>query len=251
MSKILTLVLTGAAFAVAAYLVLVRRPIPNPSGARGLHRGFLISVALFASLLIAMGCKQEDQWHRAWCYDPGPDPERERKWALEETRRKQMIETLREVWVTLDQSRAGEFDRLADQAKGLGAIRVGVAEVLKTAFAELSFHRHRLESRVTCYKPTPLGAKTMSWRERILLQLQTLAKARRQGVLDVGTVSRVLASMELDLERLHWARQLTSRGISTGLEGEGPGPPSKSSDSAREAARIIEKFETTGPPRER
>ena len=253
MSKILTLVLAGAAFAVAGYLVLFRRPIPNPSDTRGLHRSFLIAVTLFASLFITWGCRQEKETYRAGCYWGEPTPEEARRFEEEEKRlkklQKETIETLRGVWVTLDQSRGREFDISADQADYQNAVPGRVVEVLKTAFAELSYHRHRVKSKVTCYKLTPLGIKTKLWRERILLQLQTLAKARREGVLDVGTVTRALASMEMDLERLHWARKLTTEEIQASLQGKELEPPSKPSDSASEAARLIEEFESASPPR--
>jgi len=68
-------------------------------------------------------------------------------------------------------------------------------------------------------------------------------------MLDVGTMARILSSMEVDLERLHWARSLTPVEIQACLEGKGPEPPSKASEYAKAAARFIEEFESASPPR--
>jgi hypothetical protein len=239
LSKLLTLVLALAAFAVAAYLVLLKRPVPGLAGSRGLRRGFLLSVALFASLLTSLGCS--DPWEGATCYWCYSTPEMERKWALERSQRKKALATLQEVWVTLDYSRKAEFHRLADEATGEGGIDDEVAPYLKTAFAELSYHKHRLLGIVSCYLPTDLGRNRKLWRERLMLQLRLLGEARREGVLDVGTIARIVAVMEVDLERLHWART---------LEGEEGDPPSEASEEAGKAARRIEDFEYSSPPRE-
>ncbi|MHC4778175.1 MAG: hypothetical protein ACYTFG_06305 [Planctomycetota bacterium] len=227
MSKLLTFVLAVGAFCIAVYIVTLRRPLPEPARERGLRRSFLVAVCLFAALLTGTSYGQEGTKPP---YKPNP-------WAA----RLLIPNNLKLIWRALDRKKSDEFGAIVQKAAKDGALRGRVASMLETAFNELSYHKYRKTAKVTCYKPSRMGMYTQGWRERALLQVETLSKAREAGKLDAATAEKALGVLAHSIERLHQARGLPAEEQRSLLRklAKVRAAEVESTDSARTAAAMI------------
>jgi len=201
MSKITVAVLTLAAFLYAAWLVFLRKPLPDPVKATGLRKRFLLAVLLFAGLLGASATADDGKAPQITCYsvvavDPTP---------VKMTKEEAMA-TLKGVWKTLDPGKGEEFRRKLDAAVEHGSIQQKVAAMLEVAFRDLSFHRARTRGdglHTTCYDMSILGGTLMASRENAYKQLELLDKARKKGAIDEETAARARETLASEIEMFH------------------------------------------------
>lgn len=203
MSKITLLVLTIAAFLYAAWLVFLRKPLPDPARTTGLRKRFLLAVLLFAGVLGASLSRADDRSPQIVCYDvsvPEATPVR--------MTRTEAVATLKAVWRTLDREKGEEFRRQLDTAAQQGGVHRKVAAMLQVAFDDLAYHQWRTRgegARATCYKMTVLGGTLSTSRENTLKQLELLEEARKKGTIDEKTAKTVEAALAKEIEMLHRA----------------------------------------------
>jgi len=206
MSKIILAVLTAAAFACALWLVVTGRALPHPGHATGLRRRFCLATLLFVGLLTTAGSRAGQPVPTCYAPPPLPPPQ-----ASQPTGQHALVATLKAVWRTLDAKQNDEFRQKLEAAVGRGAIRQKTADMLAVAHAELAYHKYRTRgegARMTCYKPTIMGATLMKTRENALKQIELLADAEKSGKIDVPTVSRAQATLARELEILYRATHL-------------------------------------------
>jgi hypothetical protein len=208
MSKITIAILTLAAFLYAAWLVFLRKPLPDPKGATGLRKRFLFAVLLFAGLLGASAGADDGKTPQIMCYSPAvldPNPVK--------TTREDAMTTLKAVWRTLDPEKGEEFRRRLDAAVKQGNLRQKVAGMLQVAFRDLSFHKARTRTEgqhVTCYSMTMLGGTLMTSRENAYKQLELLDGARKKGTIDAETAERAYEALAREIEVIHRGEEIHS-----------------------------------------
>jgi hypothetical protein len=211
MSKIILAILTVAAFMYACWLVFFRKPLPDPRQASGFRRRFRLATLLFVGLLLgnSAGC-----WT---CYDISVEMAQR----MELDRHKKVRTALSAVWRTLDPKQSDDFRKKLEGAVKEGAIDTKASDVLAVAYEELSYHRQRTRTDIpqpTCYDMTTLGGRLADSREKVLKQLELLAKARRSGTIDEQTAFKAEMALGPELEMLFRARALST----------GPGPDAES-----------------------
>ncbi len=196
MFKIILAILTAAAFFYALWLVVFRRPLPDPRQANGLKKRFRLAVLLLVSAMAAPAC--------ITCYAPASTTQ-QRAQAV----RREMLHTLKAVWRTLDSSRNEEFRRELDAVVNQNGMNKHTADLLAVAYAELARHKgqYRGDSRILCYSPLPPNSPVEGReealhqaRENALKQLELLAKARRFGRIDQPTADKAEAALYRELE---------------------------------------------------
>jgi hypothetical protein len=213
MSKTTIAILTLAAFLYAAWLVLLRRPLPDPVKTTGLRKRFLLAVLLFAGLLGTGGVGRGAKGPDVTCYFAGP-PKEEREEALRLSR-DQAIATLKGVWRALDEENGEEFRAKLEAAAQRGAIRQKVATMLAVTYEDLAFHKFMTRSKgpvPTCYEPTMLGGIQYTSRENAMKQLELLEEARKKGAIDEETAKKARAALAKEIEMLHRSDELERSG---------------------------------------
>lgn len=245
MSRITLAVLTVAAFLYAAWLVFLRKPLPDPGRTTGLRKRFLLAVLLFAGLLGASVSRADDQAPRIMCYQVvAPDAKPVRM------TRAEAVSTLRAAWRTLDKKNGSEFRRKLNTAVEQGGIRQKVAAMLRVTFDELAYHKKRTRDGRMCYEMPPFGATLYASRENMLKQLELLEEARKKSTIDEETANKARAALAKELEMLH-----------RGTGPDKPGSPEEErllvkkyadgeitpSEEAKDAARIIVEMEKGEP----
>jgi len=213
MAKITIAVLTLAAFLYAAWLVFLRRPLPDPVKATGFRKRFFLAVLLFAGLLGAGATGRAAKGPDVTCYFAGP-PKEEREEALRLSRH-QAIATLKGIWLTLDEERGKEFRTKLEAAAQRGAIRQKAANMLAVAYEDLAFHKFMTRSKgpvPTCYEPTMLGSTQYTSRENAMKQLELLEEARKKGTIDEETAKKARTALAKEIEMLHRANELERSG---------------------------------------
>jgi len=245
MSKITIAVLTLAAFLYAAWLVFLRKPLPDPVNATGLRKRFLLAVLLFAGLLGASAARGDGPSPSSLsCYDvriPAATPVR--------MTRAEAVVTLQAVWRTLDRDKGKEFRAKLDVAVKQGGVPRNAAAMLQVAFDELAFHQWRTVGEgagPTCYKPTILGGTLYTSRKNALQQLRLLDEARKNGTVDEETANKARAALAKEIEMLNRAKgsggpqSVEEQNLLAKQYAEGEIVPS---DEAKEAAGIIVEME--------
>lgn len=206
MSKIILAVLTAAALAYALWLVVTGRALPHPGHATGLRRRFYLATLLFVGLLTTAGSRAGQPVPT--CYTPPPLPPPQ---TTQPTGQEALVATLKAVWRTLDAKQNDDLRQKLEAAVGQGAIRQKTADMLAVAHAELAYHKYRTRgegARMTCYRPTIMGATLMKTRENALKEIVLLADAEKSGRIDVPTASRAQATLARELEILYRATRL-------------------------------------------
>jgi len=220
MSKITIAVLTLAAFLYAAWLVFLRKPLPDPVNATGLRKRFLLAVLLFAGLLGASASADETKTPVILCYSPAPpareeaadtDPSYRREVIpVRRMSRDEVVATLKGVWRTLDPAKADEFRAKLFVAADSGAIRQKVAAMLQVAFEEVSRHKVRTRDegiQADCYYMSALGPQLIQSWENALKQLELLDEAREKGAIDAETAAKARDALAREVEMLERTRE--------------------------------------------
>jgi len=207
MSKITIVILTLAAFLYALWLVLLRKPLPDPLKATGVRKRFLLAVLLFAGLLGASGSARAAKGPDVTCYFVGPPKEQQNQ--ARPSSRDRVVATLQGVWRTLDQEKGKEFRAKLEAAARTGALPEKAANMLAVAYEDLAFHKHMTRSKgpvPTCYEPSILGGTQYTSRENALKQLELLDEARKKGAIDAETAKKAQAAIAREIEFLERAR---------------------------------------------
>lgn len=232
MSKLLIVLTAAAAFVYAAWLVALRRPLPDPRAASGLRRRFLFAVLIFAAALA--GCRK----------GPGPDATCYSMVYVPPTQTEpNAVMTLRSVWLTLDEKQSDLFNKKLDAAVSAGSLNRGAADILAVAYSNLAEHKYRTRGEgrmMTCYKPSYLGGQLHTSREEALKQLELLEKFRASGTIDADTVARAQSVLARDFELFYQAKDLPAAGNEAAtrlIENYKQGGPAPSAD-ARAAASV-------------
>jgi len=191
MSKLLLALLVAGAFLYALWLLLARRPLPNPARHRGWRRRFVLAASLFvAALGASTGC-----FHSCYAPLPPSPPKNVNPQA-------DVFATLRAVWLTLDPARGEELRKQIELLIAQGRLREAEGRMLAMAYAEIAFHRKRIGSQVTCYDMTTLGGVLYQSRENALKQIELLREAARKGTIDAETAAKARAALARELEML-------------------------------------------------
>lgn len=198
MPKITLAVLTFAAFLYAAWLVILRRQLPDPNCSKGLRRRFILATLLFVGLFGVTSAKGDEQKPKVMCYDIMLPTKVDLP-----IRRQQVAVTLKAVWRTLDPNRAEEFRNKLQEAVGQSVIRRKTADMLAIAFSELSYHKQR--KLATCYIAMPF---IFTVRENAQQQLELLENARKSGKINEKTAKKAQAVLAREVEMLYQAKGL-------------------------------------------
>lgn len=195
MTKILLAVLTLAAFLYAAWLVILRRHLPDPQGVTGWRRRFRLGTLLFAGFLAGAplqgGCANMNEIAGRSTEADGESL----------TPSLKFLSTLQAVWLALDMERGKEFRSALEPLVHEGLVARDVATTLTFAYAELAFHKFRRQA--TCYFSISRvdGHKIIS-RERALQQIFFLQKTRDAGTLDPESTAKTEATLIRELDML-------------------------------------------------
>ncbi len=244
MSKILIAVLTAAAFFYALWLVVFRRPQPEPRKARGLKQRFYLAALLFVGWL-----------GLSYAESPTTNTNSTPCMSAEEKARHMRLSKLKDclesVWRTLEVNRDEEFRKQLKLAVQNKLFTRQVADKLATAYSALAMHKQSTRpATILCYEPSPTSAALIPSREKALIQLEALAKARASNVLDDETADKAQKALERELTMLYRAHALENSDNSSNLDQlikdyeAGRLTPDK---DTVEAARLIVDFEDDRP----
>jgi len=192
MNRIGMAFLLAAAACFAVWIVLMRLQAPEPGSHAGWRRRFVLATLLFVAAWGAgTACRS--------CY--AMDVSRE----AASDRSRDVVSTLRAVWLTLDPARGEELRKQIEPLVAQGRLQEPEGRMLAMAYAEIAFHRHRTRgsgSQVTCYDMTTLGGVLYQSRENALKQVELLREAARKGTIDAETAAKARAALARELEML-------------------------------------------------
>lgn len=203
MSKVIMFGLAAGAFFYAVWLILRKKELPDPRGAKGIKKRFILATLLCAALL-SSGMRQRPP--DVTCYDivtvTTPTGREERL---------ELAKSLESVWLTLDQKKGERFRAKLEAAVADGVIRARVADMLAIAYEGLAEHKWRTsgEGRMaTCYMMTPLAGGAIGAREKALEQIRLLEEAKKFGVIDEETARKSFEALAREIQAMYEAERL-------------------------------------------
>ncbi len=224
MSKLLIGVFAVAAFAYAAYIVVLRRPLPELARTKGFKRRFLLTAMVFVGLMFAI-LNFSDAGEARGNETAASPPE-------EKLGIGDFIALANSIWQGLDKSKIESFDRTVDEFSSSGAFDAKVASYLKLAYAEMARHKAMTSSRVTCYMMTRAGGDARASRDRLKTQLEIVDKAKSEGRLTPETAEVAAKAIAKELETI-------SQLVLPPQKAGGTRQPEVDAASAQKAAELI------------
>jgi hypothetical protein len=195
---------------------------------------------VLATLLCAAWWNLHSQDQVIHCYKP-LTPSREKEMASS------LMKTIKAAWRALDSDKGEEFRARIQEAIGWNLLDGRTGKLLQVAYNELSYHKIRTRGEgkgTTCYRMTPLGGDLQASRERALVQLELLAKARSEGKIDQATSKRAVEVIARELEIMDADSPTRKEGKKEILSSAAVTPRPES----LKAAEIIVEWEGGTPP---
>lgn len=185
-----------AVCAAARALWIMARPRsrawPLANGWRG--RTDLASRILAAGLLAILHGGLGAQEPPIMCYEMQPPVH------PEPLRSPSLPKLLKITWRALDPEQGEAFRKQIVAAERRNLVSPDARRLLILAYGELAQHKRKTrDERITCYKMSAEGAARQASRERLLQQVELLAKARSTGLISQTTLDRAAGVLAQEL----------------------------------------------------